>query len=372
MYDVAQGHVAGLVAGAVVVPTAWLVLRELRLAARDHQGWAARFVERYEATSALTRTAAALILVSGAVHLALVPGHLGPKGVTAFLFLIDGLALTVISVAAFITTWWRRPAAWLLTANLFAYVVWTVAGWEASDQVGIATKLVELVALGLVMRLAIGKRRTLPRRVWRAASLPLITAVTSMGVWAGGLAHPDALHVHAGALLQAVPTTPTPAQRQAAMQLLAATRTDIGQYADPAAAARAGFELGPVSDADPLVHFTNKANAGAVLDPARPQALVYVRTKHGLLLAGAMFQMPRIGQWGPDPGGPLTQWHQHEGICFTPLGFEFSLESPFWTCPVGSISVTTPPMLHVWIIDNPKGPFSADLDQDLQRRLQAG
>jgi hypothetical protein len=83
-----------------------------------------------------------------------------------------------------------------------------------------------------------------------------------------------------------------------------------------------------------------------------------------------MYQMPRSGQWGPDPGGPLTQWHQHEGICFSPFGFEFSLETPFWTCPVGSASITTPPMLHVWIIDNGKaGPFSADLDKTVQREL---
>jgi hypothetical protein len=84
-----------------------------------------------------------------------------------------------------------------------------------------------------------------------------------------------------------------------------------------------------------------------------------------------MYQMKRAGQWGPDPGGPLTQWHQHEGICFSPLGFEFSFETPFWTCPVGSTSITTPPMLHVWIIDNGKnGPFAADLDTTVQRELQ--
>ena len=107
-----------------------------------------------------------------------------------------------------------------------------------------------------------------------------------------------------------------------------------------------------------------------LVDPTRPQALVYAQTRHGLQLIGAMFQMPRAGQWGPDPGGPLTQWHQHEGICFSPFGIEFSFETPFWTCPVGSTSITTPPMLHVWIIDNGKnGPFAADLDKTVQREL---
>jgi hypothetical protein len=120
-----------------------------------------------------------------------------------------------------------------------------------------------------------------------------------------------------------------------------------------------------------LLHFENHANAAAILDPMRPQALVYARTTHGLKLIGAMFQMPRAGQWGPDPGGPLTQWHQHEGICFTPLGFELSFATPFWSCPLGAIIVTTPPMLHVWIVDNGKfGPFAADLDPKVQRLLE--
>jgi len=220
------------------------------------------------------------------------------------------------------------------------------------------------------MRLNGWRRYTIPRRIWRAVSLPLITTVTATGIWIGGLMHPDATHLQVGAVLQEVPTGATPEQHEAAAHLLGATRSSLTRFQDPAAAEAAGFEPGPVSDADPLLHFTNKANATAILDPDHPQALVYARTSHGLRLVGAMFEMPRIGQWGPDPGGPLTQWHQHEGICFTPFGFGFSLESPFWTCPLGAISITTPPMLHVWIIDNPNGPFSADLAEAVKRQLQ--
>ena len=59
------------------------------------------------------------------------------------------------------------------------------------------------------------------------------------------------------------------------------------------------------------------------------------------------------------------------GVDHLGLGFEFSFETPFWTCPVGSTGVTTPPMLHVWIIDNGKeGPFAADLDKTVQKTLQ--
>ena len=368
MYDIATDHSAGLSAGILVLFLGVSVLFLLRFLARHHVGFAAAVIARYEAASLMTRVAAALMLLSAVIHLALVPGH---DGITGVLFFVDGLGFIALAIAAFTVSWWRRPAALWLAATIFAYVVWTIAGWETPDQVGIACKLIELIALGIVLRLARPTRHTWPRRIWRATAYPLAASITTVGILAAGLAHPDALHAHAGALLQPVADVVTPDQRVAAARLLAQTKVDIARYQDPAAAIAAGFKPGPGSDIDPLVHFENKANAHAVLDPTHPQALVYIRTSHGLQLAGAMFQMPRAGQWGPDPGGALTQWHQHEGICFSPFGIEFSFATPFWTCPIGSTNVTTPPMLHVWIIDNGKnGPFSADLDKMTQRRVQ--
>lgn len=369
MYDLANEHLPGYAAALLTLPVVWLFLRIVRLAADRRLPWAMRLQDGYRSSSVLTRTAAALMLVSAGVHLALIPGHEG--GMTPLLFLVDTAGLIVFSWAAFVTTWWRRWAALWLAANVLAYAVWLIAGWETPDQVGIACKLVELVALGLVMRLGMPRKRTWPRRIWRAVALPLVTTVTTAGIWIGGLAHPDALHAHAGAVLQPAAAIVTPDQRAAAARLLADTRTSIARYQDPAVAIAAGFKPGPVSDADQLLHFANQANAAAVLDPNRPQDLVYLRTPHGLRLVGAMFQMQHVGQWGPDPGGALTQWHQHEGICFTPFGFELSFATPFWSCPIGAMIITTPPMLHVWIVDNPKGgQFAADLDPSVQRALE--
>jgi len=368
VYDIATDHAGALSAAIVLVVVLWLSVRVLRWLAGRRIGWAIRLFDAYAAAPAITKLAAALMLLSGGLHLALVPGH---EGITALLFVIDGVGFIVLGIAAFVSRWWRRPAILWLVATILAYIVWVIAGWETPDQVGIACKLIELVALGLVMRLAQPGRRTWPRPIWRAVAFPTMTVGATIGIWVGGLAHPDALHAHAGAVLQPASAVATPTEQDAAKQLLAATRASIARYEDPAAAIAAGYKPGPVSNADPLRHFENKANANAVLDPNHPQALVYAQTKHGLQLIGAMYQMKRPGQWGPDPGGPLTQWHQHEGICFSPFGIEFSFETPFWTCPVGSTSITTPPMLHVWIVDNGKnGPFAADLDKTVQRELQ--
>ena len=368
MYDVAAAHAPALTAAVLTIVFCWLSVLTLReVARRNLLLTAADLVAALGGVPPITKLAALLMLTSGAIHLALVPGH---DGITGILFVIDGLGFVALGVAPFLVGWWRRPAIFWLLATIVAYIVWVVAGWETPDQVGIACKLIELVALGLVMRLAHPTRRTWPRRIWRATAYPLIAIVSTFGIWVGGLAHPDALHSHAGALLQPVSAVATPEQRAAADRLLADTKASLTRYRDPAAAVAAGYKPGPVSDADPLLHFQNPANAHAILDPNRPQALVYARTAHGLLLVGAMYQMSRAGQWGPDPGGPLTQWHQHEGICFSPFGFEFSFETPFWTCPVGSTSITTPPMLHVWIIDNgKKGPFNAELDKTVQYEL---
>jgi hypothetical protein len=111
--------------------------------------------------------------------------------------------------------------------------------------------------------------------------------------------------------------------------------------------------------------------AGYVMDPRHPQGLVYANTRHGPVLIGAMFQMRELGVFGPDPGGPLTAWHEHVNICFTPLGgVEFSLLTPFGVCPLGAIDISAPPMLHVWIVDNPRGgPFAVDIDPDVVKSI---
>lgn len=370
MYDIATDHASALGPALAAVALLWLGAQGVRLLARRRVAAAVRFAAAYDAAPVMARLAAWLMLLSAAIHLALVPGH---DGVTGLLFIVDGVGFAVLATAAFVTSWWRRVATVWLLATIAAYIIWVIAGWETPDQIGIVCKLIELVALGLVTRLAPPSVARLGwfTRARKAVAYPLIVSVMTLGIWVGGLAHPDALHTHAGAVLQATAAVASDEQRAAADRLLAETRTAIAPYADPAQAIAAGFKPGPVSSAEPLVHFENKANASAILNPTHPQALVYATTGHGLRLVGAMYQMQRIGQVGPDPGGPLTQWHQHEGICFSPFGFEFTFETPFWTCPVGSTSITTPPMLHVWIIDNGRsGPFSADLDKSVQQALR--
>jgi len=188
------------------------------------------------------------------------------------------------------------------------------------------------------------------------------------------LARPDAQHAHAGAVLQATDDTSTPQQAAAAAALYADTKAAIQPYTDWHRAWAAGYRPGGPGGM-PSTHWMNQryVDAGYVLDPHHPQGLVYANTHNGPVLLGAMFQMKGLGQFGPDPGGPLTAWHQHQNICFTPFGFEFSLMTPLATCPIGAIDISAPAMLHVWVVDNPGGgPFAVDIDSAVVKKIDRG
>jgi hypothetical protein len=357
MFDISGDHAIGLYAGLAALCLALIAIR---------------FRPARKSVPGTLLAASVLLAVAGAIHLGLISTHLG-EPVTAVLFLLNGTAYIALS-QLFTWRWWRPAAAALLVATVLGYLVYIVLGFDSPDQVAIATKFVELVALGLVLvptRSEIGR----PRRTLRWTSLgiavPLLMLVTTSTVWIIDLARPNAQHTHAGAVLQATNDVATPEQVAAAARLYADTKAAITPYQDWRKAWAAGYRPGTTNM--PSTHWMNQryVDAGYVLDPQRPQGLVYANSHHGPVLIGAMFQMKRIGQFGPDPGGPLTAWHQHENICVTPLGgFEFSLMTPFATCPVGSIDISASPMLHVWIVDNPNGgPFAVDIASSVVSRI---
>ena len=356
MWDISPDHAAGLYAGLIALPLALVVLR-LRPARRVLPGTA--------------QAAAVLMAVCGAVHLGLVPSHLG-EPITALLFVFNGVAYLGLSVA-FTWRYWRLASFSLLTATILGYLGFIAFGFDTPDQVAVSTKLVELTALGLLLVPVRGFRAPRDRApYWTiiGVGLPVLTLLTGTTVWAVDLSRPDAQHVHAGAVLQPTNDVATPDQQAAAAQLYAETKAAIAPYQDWHRAWAAGYRPGG-SQTLPSTHWMNQefVKAGYVLDPRHPQGLVYANTPHGPVLLGAMFQMRNIGQFGPDPGGPLTAWHEHENICVTPFGFEFSLMTPYATCPLGAIDITVPAMLHVWIVDNPGGPFAVDIDPLVVARI---
>ncbi len=319
---------------------------------------------------------AILLLSTAGVHLGLAAGHARTSPVLAVLFVLDGLAYLVL-VALPRRRWWRPAAAALLLGTILAYLVYVGIGREASEPVGVADKLLEVVALGLVLH----PRRGRAGR-WKTASAATfaVALLTGVAMWIEDLA--GAAHVHGaaatcapnhhpgpGTVLRPVPCTVTPEQQAAADRLVAETRQGIAPFQDVRVALAAGYRPSG-SDGSGTTHYTD-FRAHAALDTRHPAALVYASTRHGPVLLGAMYQMPNQGQAGPDIGGALTPWHYHTNVCISLPGLLISgLATPFGQCPPGSVRITTSDQLHVWTAPNPNGPFG-DLDQAWVRRLAA-
>lgn len=148
--DVGPDHAAAILVPLVLPVVIWLFLRVIRLAARADVGIAHRFVREYEDSPPLTRVAAFLLVLAGAIHLSLVPEHLGRGTILALLFAANGVAFLLVGIAAFVRDRWRPWAASLLVATIAAYLFYLGTGREAADLVGTTTYVVELIALGVI------------------------------------------------------------------------------------------------------------------------------------------------------------------------------------------------------------------------------
>jgi hypothetical protein len=158
----------------------------------------------------------------------------------------------------------------------------------------------------------------------------------------------------------------TPQQQAYAENLVGATVRDLPQWADPAIAEAAGFR----SIGDGLTgheHYIqwDWIDDDVWLDGDFPESLVYEPQPDGSKqLVSAMFMLPPDTPLDavPDWGGALMQWHIHDDLCFTDdpdaprVG---SVTSVGGTCPPPLVKFAPAPMIHVWIVPHPCGPFAA-------------
>ncbi|MDQ6918728.1 MAG: hypothetical protein M3Z98_05140, partial [Candidatus Dormibacteraeota bacterium] len=302
------------------------------------------------------RLVAVLLAATGLIHLGLVPGHLAEAPTTAALFLANGLLFSGLALATLSWRRWRPAAALLLLLTLVAYGVYVASGWESVDDLGAVTKLIELFALGLVLL-----PRTRGALRWSAAtgSLMMLTLLVTFLTW-GGI-----IRDHAGALLQAPSARPTAADRVAAAKFASTTWNDIIPYQDVNVAIAAGYRA-QAAEAT-TIHYENKkyeeGSKRPVMDPGRPQGLVYARTPRGPVLLGAMYVLADQNQRGNDFNGAVSGWHLHPNACVSPVSMSLSgLLTPYGNCPPLSFAIITTPMLHVWRPDMPNGAYG-ELDE---------
>jgi hypothetical protein len=155
-------------------------------------------------------------------------------------------------------------------------------------------------------------------------------------------------------------------QEQArAEHLVAITVARLPQWADPATALAAGYHS--IGDGvTGFEHYINWSyiNDDKILNPDFPESLVY-RVSGGTKTLVAAMYMLRPGSTlddVPDIGGPLTQWHIHDNLCFTadPQAPRVAgLTDANGNCRSPLVKLAPVPMIHVWIVPQVCGPFAA-------------
>ena len=154
----------------------------------------------------------------------------------------------------------------------------------------------------------------------------------------------------------------TPAQRQAAKQLLAESLAAVRPWRSPRAGDSAGFDSdsrksrasGPIR----YFHAEHRPYSGdrVYLDPQRPESLIYADVPgRPLVLVGVMFALPR-GVRGASPGGPITRWHWHR-VCARGKQRGLAPRAD-GTCPQGTKLRNGSEMMHVWFTRDLRSSFA--------------
>ena len=162
-------------------------------------------------------------------------------------------------------------------------------------------------------------------------------------------------HAHSGGVAE---SKQEPANDRAA-RLIAATRRSARQWRNVNAARADGYR----SIGDEITgheHYVqwDWAQDDAVLDPRRPESLVYEVDGMKRRLVSAMYILPPGSTMRdvPDIGDERAQWHRHTNLCWsgrTLAGLYYDGRC----VPAGERRATTP-MLHVWLTRNRCGPFA--------------
>ena len=350
----------------------------------------------------LHRWAVAGLVATGVVHVALPLGH-NDNPILNVGFIGAGATYLWLATRVVRGRSWRLLTALLVVINLLGYLVVITAGGEEPDQVGIVTALDELMVLGIALTGPADRRLA---RV--AASAGTVAAVVLVGlvIWIGsfvahqhsdldadlttagaadaaievphnddhsaGHEHDHAARAQAGVIMRPLAGHhPTAEQVRAADELAKSTEAAIARYADINVALADGYQpSGALAGTE--VHLENKTHDtnAYILDPAHPQALVYVVADGKAALLGAVFRMPQAGRPGPEPGAAITRWHAHN-ICLGALPPGAGLVSPFGGCPALSFAATMPEMMHVWTAGNPGGPYAESVDPQWARAYNA-
>ncbi|CAB4659564.1 unannotated protein [freshwater metagenome] len=157
-------------------------------------------------------------------------------------------------------------------------------------------------------------------------------------------------------------------QENRARQLVLETQKELVRWADYKVAQAEGW-ISIGDEATGYEHFVNGRylNDGNQLDATRPESIVYKVYGDTRILVSAMYMAE--GQPALDSplltdfAGPLFEWHVHTNLCWGMRNGGVGIvgvTDANGKCPPGSmVRSISKPMVHVWIVPHPCGPFAA-------------
>jgi hypothetical protein len=337
-------------------------------------------------------------LGAGAIHAAAIGVHAEHRPAAITFVVVAALQLAWGALALVRSN--RLIALLGVAVNVGAVVGWVwakqwgisfIPGLEEAEPIQTADGLAAGLAVASVLLIGLSilsnRRGSVPSRPPMAIAAVALTGLSVFGMVAGGThvhAHGAGGHAHGAGetvVIEAstapsvvVPFDPgqpidfsgapdtTPAQQAFAENLVATTLNLLPQWEDPEYALANGFES--IGDGGTgTEHFINEEyqNDGIWFDPTRPESLVWDTTGGERDLAAAMFMLDRGMPLAdvPNFGGSLMQFHIHNNLCYTTTGQVAGLVNGDGECPAGLILPEPTPMVHVWLENQPCGPFSA-------------
>lgn len=157
-------------------------------------------------------------------------------------------------------------------------------------------------------------------------------------------------------------------QEVRARQLVIDTQRELVRWADYKVAQAEGW-ISIGDQATGYEHFVNGRylDDGYQLDATRPESIVYKVYGDTRILVSAMYMAE--GQPALDSplltdfAGPLFEWHAHTNLCWGMRNGGVGIvgvTDENGKCPPGStLRSISKPMVHVWIVPHPCGPFAA-------------
>lgn len=156
-------------------------------------------------------------------------------------------------------------------------------------------------------------------------------------------------------------------EQREAETLLRETRLAAAQYSDVNKMKALGYKQLEPFPVNGYLHYINVGlvKDESILDPQKPESLLYsvdlFTEEHKLVAIMYMLGAEWVDKPLPSIGGELIPWHAHLDVCatITPEDGVNAIASigDSEDCAIGS-RVEAHPMMHVWVVPHPCGPFA--------------